>query len=82
MTKIIFIAGSPGSGKTTISKILHEKLKDSVLIELSWLRGFHLDSNWSNASKKEENMSFLYIINILSQALIIDLIYMILTILF
>ena len=58
MVDIIFINGSPGSGKTTISKLLRKKLKNSPLIELDWLRCYHLDKKWTNASKKEEKMSF------------------------
>ena len=58
MVDIIFINGSPGSGKTTISKLLRKKLKGSPLIELDWLRCYHLDERWKNANKKEEQMSF------------------------
>src|SRR3989344_5990338 len=57
MVDIIFIYGAPGSGKTTISNILKYKLK-SPIIDLGWIREFHLDKEWSNTSKKEEKMSF------------------------
>ncbi len=60
MTKydFIFITGSPGSGKTTISNLLKKKLMDPPMIDLGWIREFHLNKEWSNANKKEEQMSF------------------------
>ncbi len=58
MTKIIFIAGAPGSGKTTISNQLKIKLEDCPLIDFSCIRNFHLNKSWSNESDKEEQMSF------------------------
>jgi len=58
MTKIIFIAGAPGSGKTTISNKLKIKLEDCPLIDFGWIREFHLNKLWSNISDKEEQMSF------------------------
>ena len=58
MTKIIFIAGAPGSGKTTISEQLKIKLSDSILIDFGWIREFHLNKSWNNTSDKEEQMSF------------------------
>ena len=58
ITKIIFLGGAPGTGKTTTSKLLYKKLKNSALVELSWIRGFHLDNSWSNATDNEEKMSF------------------------
>ncbi|MBI2666800.1 AAA family ATPase [Candidatus Woesearchaeota archaeon] len=58
MTDFIFIAGSPGSGKTTISNLLKTKLKNTPLIDFGWIREFHLDKEWKNANKKEEQMSF------------------------
>ena len=58
MTKIIFIAGAPGSGKTTISNKLKIKLNDCPLIDFGWIREFHLNKSWSNANDKEEQMSF------------------------
>lgn len=57
MKKFIIISGAPGSGKTTIAKLLKEKL-DSPYIDFGWLREFHLDRAWNQASEKEENMSF------------------------
>jgi len=58
MVDFIFIAGSPGSGKTTVSELLKAKLNNPPLIDLGWIRCFHLDRKWKNASKKEEQMSF------------------------
>lgn len=57
MFDLIFIGGSPGTGKTTIAKLLQEKLQ-SPAIEYGWIRGFHLDKGWTNISEKEEIMSF------------------------
>lgn len=57
MKDIIIFAGAPGSGKTTIGKILQAKLS-SPLIDLGWLREWHLDRSWSNASAEEEQMAF------------------------
>jgi len=56
MTKIIFISGAPGSGKTTISNQLKIKLDDCPLIDFGCIREFHLNKSWSNASDKEEQM--------------------------
>ncbi len=58
MVDFIFIAGSPGSGKTTSSNLLRTKLNDPPMIDFGWIREFHLDRKWTNASKKEEQMSF------------------------
>jgi adenylate kinase family enzyme len=58
MVDFIFIAGSPGSGKTTISNLLKNKLNNPPMIDFGWIREFHLDRKWKNASKKEEQMSF------------------------
>lgn len=57
MYDLIFIGGAPGAGKTTVAKLLQEKLH-SPRFELSWLRGYHLDREWKNATDKEEQMSF------------------------
>ncbi len=58
MTKIIFIAGAPGSGKTTISNQLKIKLGDCPLIDFGCVREFHLNKLWTNATDEEEQMSF------------------------
>ena len=66
ITKIIILAGAPGTGKTTLSTKLQQHLPDSARVELSWIRGFHLDNTWSQASDVEEQMSFdnlVYILN-------------------
>jgi adenylate kinase family enzyme len=54
---IIFIAGAPGAGKTTVSKLLQEKL-NGPYIDFGWLREFHLDREWKRANEKKEQMAF------------------------
>jgi len=61
---LIVIAGSPGSGKTTVSDHLHAALQ-SPYIDFGDVRNFHLDSQWSNQSPREEQMSFENLIYIL-----------------
>ncbi len=58
MKELIFIDGPPGIGKTTISKILQKELNYSPLIDLDWVRGYHLDPQWKKANEKEKAMSF------------------------
>ena len=60
----IVIAGAPGSGKSTISELLHQRYK-SCLIDFGYLRQFHLNQSWSNASPLEEQMAFDNLIAIL-----------------
>ena len=62
---LIFIGGSPGTGKTTVSKLLKEKL-NSPYIDFGVLREFHLDREWKNANETEEQMSFENLIFILN----------------
>jgi hypothetical protein len=57
MHDFIFLAGAPGSGKTTVMRLLQDRL-GSPTIEFSSLRNLHLDSAWTNASTEEEQMSF------------------------
>jgi len=57
MKDIIFINGAPGTGKTTICRLLKEKL-NSPFIDYDWIKGFHLNTNWTNKSEKEDKMSF------------------------
>jgi len=54
---LIVIAGAPGAGKTTISKLLAEKL-NSFVFDFGILREVHLNREWSNQSEEEEQMSF------------------------
>jgi dephospho-CoA kinase len=64
MPALVFIGGSPGSGKTTVSELLHEKFQ-SVMIDFGTLREFHLDTWWTKQSEKEEQMTFENLIFIL-----------------
>lgn len=57
MLDLIVIAGAPGSGKSTISNLLKETL-NSPMITFGHIRGFHMNSNWSNANPKEHEMAF------------------------
>jgi dephospho-CoA kinase len=61
---LIVIAGAPGSGKTTVSDLLHAILQ-SPYIDFGDVRNFHLDRQWSNQSPEEEQMSFENLIYIL-----------------
>jgi len=56
MYNFIFILGAQGAGKTTLSRLLKEKL-NSVHIDFDWIRDFHLNSGWTNTSEVEEKMS-------------------------
>lgn len=56
MYNFIFILGAPGAGKTTIARLLKEKL-NSVHIDFDWIRGFHLNSSWTNTSETDEKMA-------------------------
>lgn len=57
MYNFIFLLGSQGSGKTTIARLIKEKL-GAAHIDYDWIRDIHLNKNWSNASDTEEKMSF------------------------
>ncbi len=57
MVDLLVIAGSPGSGKTTVANLLHAIL-ESPFIEFRNLREFHLDREWRNQSPQEEQMAF------------------------
>ena len=60
----IFIFGAQGSGKTTVARMLKEKLH-SVHIDFDWIRGFHLDPEWKDATPEEEEMSIQNMVYIL-----------------
>lgn len=68
MPRLIFIGGSPGSGKTTVSRLLHEKFR-SVMIDFGILREIHLDNLWTNQSEAEESMAFENLVFILNNYL-------------
>jgi len=55
---LIIISGAPGSGKTTITNLLSQKLNFPPMIDFGEIRNFHLDREWKRVSKKEEKMSF------------------------
>ena len=57
MKDFIVISGAPGSGKSTIAKLLQKQL-GCPRVNLGWIRQWHLKLDWSNASKEEEEMSF------------------------
>jgi len=50
MANLVVIGGAPGSGKTTITKRLHQHFQ-SVMIAIGWLRQYHLDPAWLKASQ-------------------------------
>lgn len=56
MYNFIFILGAQGAGKTTLARLLKETL-NTVHIDFDWIRGFHLNKDWSNTSDVEETMS-------------------------
>lgn len=64
MNDFIFLLGAQGSGKTTIARILKEKL-GSPHIDFDWIRGFHLNKDWSNTNNSEERMSIKNLIYLL-----------------
>lgn len=57
MYSFIFLLGSQGSGKTTIARLLKEKL-GAPHIDYDWIRDIHLNRDWSNISDTEAKMSF------------------------
>jgi GTPase SAR1 family protein len=53
---ILFIVGAPGVGKTTLCRILKERLS-SPCLEMDWIRSAHLRADWRDASPEEERLS-------------------------
>lgn len=56
MYNYIFILGAQGAGKTTIARLLKEKM-NSIHIDFDWIRDFHLNKSWTNTTDTEEAMS-------------------------
>ena len=57
MTDLLVIAGSPGSGKSTVAQLVRAEIA-SPFIEFSSLREFHLDREWKTQNPAEEAMAF------------------------
>lgn len=57
MKDFIFIAGAPGSGKSTVAEALQEKL-DSPLFEFGWIPEFRNKGEETIGYREEESFSF------------------------
>lgn len=57
MADVIFIAGAPGVGKSTVAKKLHEQLK-SPLFEFGWIPEFRQKGEADIKYEEEEQISF------------------------
>ena len=57
MKDLIFIAGAPGSGKSTIAKALHEKY-GTPLFEFGWIPEFQNTGSRTLSYTEEESLSF------------------------
>ncbi len=56
MYDFVFLIGSPGSGKTTVGKLLKEKL-NSVYIDYDWIREFNLNRSWDNINVEKDSLA-------------------------
>ena len=54
---IIFIAGAPGTGKSSVAMALHKKMKTPIF-EFGWIPEFRDKGNVLISYKEEEKMSF------------------------
>lgn len=57
MHDFIFLFGAPGVGKTTVARLLKEKL-NIPYVDYDWIRSYHLQKDWNNNSEQERKMSF------------------------
>lgn len=57
MKQLIILYGAAGAGKTTVAKLLKDKL-NAPAVHYDWLRRFHLDRDWSQTSYEEADMAF------------------------
>lgn len=57
MKDFIFIVGAPGSGKSTIAKILQRKL-ESPLFEFGWIPEFRNTGKKEIGYSEEESLAF------------------------
>lgn len=57
MKDLIFIAGAPGSGKSTIAKALHEKF-GTPMFEFGWIPEFQNTGSRTLSYTEEESLSF------------------------
>jgi len=61
---LIVVAGSPGSGKSTLCCELRTRWNVAPMIELSDLRNLHLDALWSNQSENDRAIAFDHLVYI------------------
>lgn len=63
MPDVIVVAGAPGSGKTTVCRLLKAR-HGWVHFDFGTLRQPHLNDGWTNASEAEEGMAFANLVTI------------------
>src|SRR5215218_5326614 len=64
MPELIVIGGAPGCGKSTLAAQLRALLH-GPWIDFGRLREFHLERDWSNESREEEQMTFESLLSII-----------------
>ncbi|MDR2645018.1 MAG: AAA family ATPase [Endomicrobium sp.] len=60
MKKLIFIGGAPGVGKTTVAKMLIDKLEKSVMLDgdWCWYQGKHWNFSQENKDMVVDNIVY------------------------